>query len=187
MATCDWLGEGNWQPSPSADRPGTRFDAAPTLQKLRDKKNRTPEETARLQRCAEGLARGNLDPGQLPKEAADCSGFVHWALRQGRGRWNSTRIHGDAMSAVPRRFVRAAEPQPGVIVVSPDGHGEDFGHIGILVHDAEGVLRVIHCDAPNDLLTPPPGLPRNAIACTDLAKFDARPDRIFVAWKAFMR
>lgn len=187
MATCYWLGTGNWRPPPAPDCPGTTFDAVKTLKALRDKPNRSLEETARLRRYEEGLARGDIDPAKLPNVAADCSGFVHWALRQDREGWNTTRIHRDAMSAAPQRFVRVDEPQPGVIVVYPDGHGEAFGHIGILVHDAQGALRVIHCDASNYLLTPPPGLPRNAIARTDLAKFDERPDRIFVVWKPFMR
>lgn len=185
MPTAYWLGEGDWQGGSRPDRPGTPFDPVATLKALAEP-GRSADDRARLQRYEQGLARGGLQPQDLPHEASDCSGFVHWALQQPREGWNTTAIFNDAVGACTR-FVPVAQPQEGALVVYPRGRGEDHGHIGILVHGARGGVDVIHCDASNYLLPPAPGRARNAIAQTDLAKFDARPDRIFVVRKAFLR
>jgi hypothetical protein len=44
---------------------------------------------------------------------------------------------------------------------------------------------MLHCSAVNYLLTPPPGLPRSAIAETDTSYFAGEPRTQVVMWKAF--
>jgi hypothetical protein len=144
-----------------------------------------------------GLEQSGLTLAELPQQACDCSGFVCWALgvpRDGAvvpGGWIGTdAVYADA-TGPQRLFKTVDKAAPGVLVVfpKPQGQGPEGppGHIGIVTEvAADGSLaRVLHCAPDNFLLQPPDGLPRNAIAETGPAHFDADPRTRFVAWRGF--
>lgn len=148
------------------------------------------------------LEASGMSIDELPTVACDCSGFVAWALGVARnsgppgepfgseGWINTDSIHADARST--RKLFRPAErAEPGTLIVYPRPairSAEPMpGHIGIVTQvSGDGrPTRVLHCAPRSFLLTPPPGLPRNAIAETDLTLFDADPRSMLVAWRGF--
>jgi cell wall-associated NlpC family hydrolase len=194
MPTSYWLGQGGWQGAGRPDEPGTPFDPVRTLAALLEP-GRPAADRERHARYTAGLAQAGLAPASLPRVACDCSGFVYWALQLQRGganppvpELNTTAMWDDASDPAKRRFLVPADgPSEGAMLVYPKSAPDDFGHVGILVRDAQGGFEVIHCDAHNYLLPPAPGAARNSIAQTGTAKFDANPRTLVVRWKALVR
>jgi hypothetical protein len=125
--------------------------------------------------------------------ACDCSGYVCWALGIARNGWpgvtdwlNTAGMLRDANGA-KRWFVLLDKAEIGALLVHPEPSREGGpGHVGIVTEvDAAGkATRMLHSSAVNYLLTPPAGLPRNAIAETDTTYFDGEKTQILM-WKAF--
>ncbi len=104
----------------------------------------------------------NVDDPDLVAPACDCSGYVCWALGisrklalpDGRDLWiNTDSIWEDATGA-GLRFRKIDRAVEGCLVVYPKpepGSGEDFGHVGLVVHtDPDGqATRIAHCSASN--------------------------------------
>ncbi len=193
QSTLYWLGWGGWTRADEhgADppaQPGRPIDIARALDELRHK--RPGVHAAYLA----GLAQAGLQMNELPGIACDCSGYVCWALglaRDGapwRGGWiNTDSLHADALG--PQQLFRPlARAWPGALLVYPKpvGRGPEGppGHVGIVTEvDAAGrATRVLHCAPENFALSPPAGLPRNAIAETGPELFDADPRTRAVAW-----
>ncbi len=184
-----WLGAGGWnRGQPAAEWPATPFEIESALaQKLREE----PQVHARY---IAGEARSGIDRATLPKRACDCSGYVCWALGVARNGWpdaqdwlNTDRMVADAGRA-RRWFVPVSAAVPGALLVHPQpSRNGGPGHVGIVTAvDGQGrATRMLHCSAPNYLLEPPPGLPRNAIAETDTSHFDGEKTTLMM-WKAFL-
>jgi hypothetical protein len=192
MPTLYWLGKGGWTHTEAAPaQPGRPLDVTREFEAMRLQR---PKVHAAY---VAGLAQSGLTLAELPQQACDCSGFVCWALgvpRDGAavpGGWIGTdAVYADAMG--PQRLFKSVEKAaPGVLVVfpKPQGQGPEGppGHIGIVTEvAADGrVARVLHCAPDNFLLAPQDGLPRNAIAETGPAHFDADARTRFVAWRGF--
>ena len=186
-----WLGSGGWtraQGRPDVDSPATPFDIDLALaQKQRD-------EPRVYEKYIAGERASGISRTSLPKLACDCSGYVCWALgvardsRSSAGAWFDTNgIFADA-NGDRHWFVPLDRALPGALLVHPKPSKEGGpGHVGIVTEvDAAGKpTRMLHCSAVNYLLTPPPGLPRSAIAETDTTYFAGEPRTQVVLWKAF--
>src|ERR1051325_500855 len=111
------------------------------------------------------LGAGGMHPdAPLPENAdkqCDCSGFVSWCIGEKRqttnefyvnenGGWvETTAVCKDAEKG-GGLFTKVETPQPGDIIVWPDGGGHQ-GHIGIVSEVADGkAAKVIHCSKGND-------------------------------------
>ena len=187
-----WLGSGGWtraQGRPDVDSPATPFDIDLALaQKQRD-------EPRVYEKYIAGERASGISRTSLPKLACDCSGYVCWALgvardsRSSAGAWFDTNgIFADA-NGDRQWFVPLDRALPGALLVHPKPSKEGGpGHVGIVTEvDATGKpTRMLHCSAVNYLLTPPPGLPRSAIAETDTTYFDGERRTQVVMWKAFV-
>lgn len=187
MPTLYWLGEGG---QTVAEAPGQRFDPQAALRAL---KVENPDKYAAYQA---GLQRTGLGLDQLPRAACDCSGLVAWCLGVPRhpiaiagksdGWFNTGAIHADALGR-QQCFTVLAQAMVGALLVFPANAGvRPVGHVAIISEtDAGRATRIIHCAPRNFEREPPSGLPRNAIAETDCAIFDAAADTLVVGWKAF--
>jgi hypothetical protein len=193
-----WLGKGGWSHDESAGaganlQPGRAFDLARELEQIRTQR---PEVHAAYLQGLQALEQQGVGMAALPRQACDCSGFVCWALGiardsapWGEGGWLGTdAIYADALG--PQRLFKLADnASPGVLVVYPKPNPRDPksppGHIGIVTAVGENgsAARVLHCAPDNILLAPPADLPRNAIAETDMAHFDAVPATRLVVWR----
>ena len=187
-----WLGSGGWtraQGRPDVDSPATPFDIDLALaQKQRD-------EPRVYEKYIAGERASGISRTSLPKLACDCSGYVCWALgvardsRSSAGAWFDTNgIFADA-NGDRQWFVPLDRALPGALLVHPKPSKDGGpGHVGIVTEvDATGKpTRMLHCSAVNYLLTPPPGLPRSAIAETDTTYFDGERRTQVVMWKAFV-
>jgi hypothetical protein len=183
-----WLGSGGWSKGQTpGEWPATRLDIDAALE---EKRRKDPRVHARY--LAEE-ARSGIHRSTLPPVACDCSGYVCWALGIARNGWpgvtdwlNTAGMLRDANGA-KRWLVLLDKAEIGALLVHPEPSREGGpGHVGIVTEvDATGkATRMLHCSAVNYLLTPPAGLPRNAIAETDTAYFDGEKTQILI-WKAF--
>lgn len=134
-------------------------------------------------------SRFDLTDAGLLVMAADCSGYVCWALgfsRQGspasytdaQGAIYTDSIYADAMGRsalapgqAQRRFERVPEGSvaPGCLLVykKPEHSSDPYGHIGIVVEAAAGrASAVLHCSADNYLSS------GDAIRITGTGPFD---------------
>lgn len=187
MPTLYWLGEGG---RAVAEAPGQGFDPRAALREL---KVENPDKYAAY---LAGLQRSGLDLDQLPRAACDCSGFVAWCLGvprhpiaiagQSDGWFYTDAILADALGR-QQCFTLLAQAVVGALLVFPSVAGaRPVGHVAIISEAEAGrATRIIHCAPRNFEREPPPGLPRNAIAETDCALFDAQADTQVVRWKAF--
>lgn len=183
-----WLGSGGWAQGQSPrEWPATPLDIEAAL---KEKRLKDPKVHARY--LAEE-ARSGIHRSTLPPVACDCSGYVCWALGIARNGWPGARdwFNTDGMlrdaNGAQRWFVLLDKAEIGALLVHPEPNRDGGpGHVGIVTEvDAAGkATRMLHCSAVNYLLTPPPGLPRSAIAETDTAYFDGEKTQILM-WKAF--
>jgi hypothetical protein len=183
-----WLGSGGWaQGQTPGAGPATPLDIDAALE---EKRRTDPKVHARY--VAEE-ARSGIDRSTLPPLACDCSGYVCWSLGIARNGWpkatdwfNTDGMLRDA-NGPKRWFVPIEAAVAGALLVHPaPSRNGGPGHVGIVTEvDAAGkATRMLHCSAVNYLLTPPAGLPRNAIAETDTAYFDGEKTQVLM-WKAF--
>lgn len=185
-----WLGSGGWLQGkkPAVDQPGTRLDIDAALQ---EKQRKEPQVYARYIAAEQ---QSGIRREDLPPLACDCSGYVCWALDIPRNGWpgpadwfDTNGILADAQGA-QRWFAPIQAAVPGALLVHPRPNKEGGpGHVAIVTAvDAGGkATRMLHSSAVNYLLTPPPGLPRNAIAETDTRYFDGERTQL-VMWKGFL-
>ncbi len=183
-----WLGSGGWTQGQSPGAwPATPLDIEAAL---KEKRLKEPKVHARY--LAEE-ARSGIHRSTLPPVACDCSGYVCWALGIARNGWPGARdwLNTDGMlrdaNGAQRWFVLLDKAVLGALLVHPEPNREGGpGHVGIVTEvDAAGkATRMLHCSAVNYLLTPPPGLPRSAIAETDPTYFDGEKTQILML-KAF--
>jgi hypothetical protein len=188
QASFYWLGNGGWLQGQSATEwPATPFDITSALVR------KQREEPAVHARYLAEEARSGIDRSTLPKLACDCSGYVCWSLGIARNGWpkatdwfNTDGMLRDA-NGPKRWFLPIEAAVVGALLVHPaPSRNGGPGHVGIVTEvDAAGkATRMLHCSAVNYLLTPPPGLPRNAIAETDTTYFDGEKTQVLM-WKAF--
>jgi hypothetical protein len=194
MPTLYWLGQGGWVAGQSRlPTPGRPFDPAAALAALK------AENAAKHAAYSAGLQRLGLAPGELPRSACDCSGFVAWCLDVPRypialgGRndqWLYTDgIHADATGR-RQAFTALDAARVGALLVFPSaGRARPVGHVAWITAVADGrATRILHCAPQNFEAEPAPGRPRNAIAETDTTVFDgeAAADTRVVVWNGFL-
>lgn len=131
------------------------------------------------------------DPAAM-MQAADCSGYVAWALGRARrsvppapgiGEWLSTdTIHADATHGA-HLFERLMQAVPGCLVVYPKPVDEPFGHVGIVSEVRDGRAdRILHCAAANFR-----SAPFDAIKENQTKAFENNPASIYVWYRPLPR
>jgi hypothetical protein len=146
---------------------------------------------AELRPLAQAAGIDVQDPAAVV-QAADCSGYVAWALGRARrsvppapgiGEWLSTdTVYADATHGA-QLFERLAQAVPGCLVVYPKPVDEPFGHVGIVSEVRNGrAERILHCAAANFKSAPFDAIKENAPIA-----FERNPASIYVWYRPLPR